>query len=154
MAGDDATTKFFEAVNEGSDALIDAVRAVNDRSHRLTTAVLQEAQEGQREMVELAKRWGSSPFDLLGLYGSLVENTTKTQGRMLDVMRQWFGEMADVQKETRETLQRLVKANRHAGEATIELARGVFTRTSDVMSTATNGDGRRARETAKSASEN
>jgi hypothetical protein len=158
MAGNDAAGKLFEAMNEGSDALIDAVRAANDRGHRFSTALIEEAQEGQREAVELAKKWVAAPLDLLGLYGSLLQTTTKAQGRALDVTRQWFGEMSEAQKETRDMLQRMVRANRSAGEATVELTRGIFTRASEAVQSAAQsataatggGDGRKtSREPAK-----
>ena len=150
MAGNDATTKIFDALNESSDALIDAVRAANDRTHRFSTALIEQAQEGQREAVELTKKWMAAPFDLLSLYGVFIENSTKAQRRTLDVTRQWFGELSDAQKETREVLQRVVSANRHAGEATMEFARGLFSR-GEAAQPAGDGNGRKpARETAKS----
>ena len=144
MAGNEATTKFFEALNESSDAFIDAVRAANDRSHRVSTAIIEQTQEGQREAVELAKKWIAAPFDLLGLYGSLVENSTKAQGRALEVTRLWFGELSDAQKETRDIVQRMVGANRSASEATIELARGAFSRATEAVQAARDGNGRKA----------
>jgi hypothetical protein len=149
MASKESTNKLFEAVNDGSDAWIDAIRAANDRAHRISTAVLQEVQEGQRESVELAKRWADAPLDIFGFYSAVIESTTKAQGRALDVTRQWFGEMADVQKETRQVSQRLMNANRTAGEAFLDYARGVFSQASQVIST--NGDNRRSatREPAK-----
>lgn len=156
MAGNDAARKFFEAWNEGTDALIDAVRAANDRGHRVSTALIEEAQESQRATVELAKKWASAPFDFFAFYGSLVESATKTQGRMLDVSRQWFGELADIQKESRDYLQRVTAANRTAGEAGVELARNFFTRASDAiqnasqsMAAAAAGNGRRTPEPAR-----
>ena len=149
MAGNDATGKFFEALNESSDALIDAVRAANDRGHRVSTALIESAQEGQREAVELAKKWMGAPFDIAGLYSTLVESATRAQGRTLDVTRQWFGELADAQKETREILQRVVTANRAANEATADVARGVFSRASEAVQSSGIGDGRRASRTAE-----
>jgi len=158
MAGNDTARKFFEAWNETSDAFIDAVRAANDRGHRFTTALIEEAQEGQRAAVELAKKWASAPFDFFGLYGTLIETSTKAQGRALDVSRQWFGELADMQKETRDYLQRMGTANRTAGEAGVEAARGALTRASDAIQSASQsmaaagGNGRRTnREPARAA---
>ena len=52
MATDQASTKYYEALNETSDAMIDAVRAANDRGHRFTTALIEQAQENQRDAVE------------------------------------------------------------------------------------------------------
>ena len=150
MAGNDAAGKFFEALNERSDALIDAVRAANDRGHRVSTALIESAQEGQREAVELAKKWIAAPFDVAGLYSTLIESATRAQGRALEVTRQWFGEMADAQKETREILQRVVQANRAANEATVDVARGVFSRATEAVQSAGGvGDGRRASRTAE-----
>jgi hypothetical protein len=152
MAGDDATGKLLQAWNESTDALIDAIRTANDRNHRFATALIEEAQEAQRVGVELTKKWASAPFDFFGLYGSMVESTTKAQGRALDVTRQWFGEMADVQKETRDTMQRMYGAGRTAGEASIEAARGVLTRATEAVQSAATGNGRSApatREIAK-----
>ena len=146
MAGNDAATKFFEAVNDTSDAVIDAIRAANDRGHRVSAAMIEQAQENQREAVDLAKKFIAAPLDIPGFYGSIVENTTKAQGRALEATRQWFGEMAEAQKETREIFQRVVKANRLANDATIETARDLLSRANDTVrsTTATNGDARKA----------
>lgn len=143
MAGNDAADKLFEAWNESADALVDAIRAANDRGHRVSAALIEQAQEGQRETVELAKKWIAAPFDLMGFYSALVESTTKAQGRALEVTRQWFGEMADAQKETRQLLQRMMTANRSAGEATVEAARGMLTRASEATQSGGDGNGRR-----------
>lgn len=143
MAGNDAAGKLFEAANASSDAFIDAVRAANDRGHRVSTAVIEAAQEGQREAVELAKKWAAAPLDVFSIYSAIVETTTKAQSRAMDVTRQWFGEMADAQKESRQFVERMMSANRTASEASIELARGAFTRATEVVQSATEGNGRR-----------
>ena len=144
MAGSDATTKIFEAANESSDALIDAFRAANDRGHRFSTALIEQAQEAQREAVEVGRKWAAAPFDLFGLFSILVESATKGQSRALDITRQWFGELSEAQKESRQLLQRVATANRSAGEASVEFARGVFSRATEAVQTAADGNGRRA----------
>jgi hypothetical protein len=154
MAGNDAAGKFFEAINASSDALIDVVRATNDRGHRVSTAIIEAAQEGQRETVELVRKWAAAPLDLFSVYSAVVETTTKAQSRTLDVTRQWFGEMADAQKETRQYVERVMNANRVASEASIELARGAFSRATEAVQSATEGNGRRMlREPARAAPE-
>lgn len=146
----EAVDKILTAVNEGSDAVVDAIRAANDRGHRFTTAMLESAQENQREAAEIARRWLEAPFDMLGLLTMLSENTMKAQSRALDATRQVFSEMADAQKETRELIQRVVSANRTASEATVDFTRGLFNRATDAVQAG--GNGRRApaaREAAK-----
>ena len=96
MANDDAATKYYEALNETSDALIDAIRAANNRGHRLTTALIEQAQENQRDVVEITRKWAAAPFDVIGLMSSVTESTTKAQGRSLDATRQIFGEFSDI----------------------------------------------------------
>lgn len=155
MAGNDATVKFFSAMNEGYDAFIDTVRAANDRGHRMSTALIEDVQRGQREAVELATKWAAAPLDLAGLSSSLADASTKAQNRSLEVTRQLFGEMAEAQEESREVFQRVVNANRSAGEAAIGIARGFFTRASEAVQSAaessapTRGDGRRTSQAAK-----
>ncbi len=151
MAANEATGKLFDAMNESSDAMIDAIRAASDRGHRFSAAVIEQAQESQREAVELTRRWIDAPLDFLGLLTSMTETTTKAQGRALDATRQWFGEMGDAQKESRDMIQRVVNANRAAGEATLELTRGIFTRANEVVQSATVGNGRKAAKTTAAA---
>ena len=82
----------------------------------------------------------------------LLEATTKAQSRALEVTRQWFGELTEAQKEAQDVLQRMVAANRSAGEAVVDLSRGIFSRTSEairatgqsVTAAATGNDGRTA----------
>lgn len=147
MAANEATGKLFDAMNESSDAMIDAVRAASDRGHRFSAAVIEQAQESQREAVELTRKWIDAPLDFLGLLTSMTETTTKAQGRALDATRQWFGEMGEAQKESRDMIQRIVNANRAAGEATVELTRGIFTRANEAVQSATVGNGRKAAKT-------
>jgi phage-related tail protein len=156
MAGNDATAKFFGAMNEGYDAFIDTIRAANDRGHRMSTALIEDVQRGQREAVELATKWAEAPFDLASLSSSIADASTKAQNRSLEVTRQLFGEMAEAQDESREVFQRVVNANRSAGEAAVGVARGFFTRASEAVQSATQstpttgGDGRRtARESSR-----
>ena len=144
MANADAASKYYEALNETSDAVIDAIRAANDRGHRFTTALIEQAQESQREAVELTRKWAESPFDILGLLSSFTESTTKAQGRALETTRQLFGELSDVQKETREVVQKVINANRTAGEASVEIARGAFSRATNAVQPATEGNGSKA----------
>ena len=137
MATDGAATKYYEALNETSDALIDAIRAANNRGHRFTTALIEQAQENQRDVAEITRKWAAAPFDMIGLMSSITESTTKAQGRALDVTRQLFSEISDVQKETRDVVQRVISANRIVGEASVDIARGAFSRASTAVQSAT-----------------
>lgn len=133
MAESNGTAKFFEALNESYDALIDGVKVANDRGRRVSASLIEDAHQGQREVVELAKKWAEAPADLAGFYGSLLEATTKAQTRALEITRQLFGELTEAQKENRDVLQRIADANRSAGKAAVDLSRGIFNRTSEAL---------------------
>ena len=154
MAGTDASEKFYAAINEGYDALVDAVRAVNDRGHRISTALIEDAQRGQRETADLAKKWVEAPLDFVGFSGSLIDTTTKAQSRSIEAARQWFGEMAEAQQETRQALQRVLTASRSAGEASVIGARGIFDRTSDAVQSAVQPTAAKASDGRKGSSRN
>lgn len=141
MASNDATVKFFSALNEGYDAFIDSIRAANDRGHRMSTAVIEDVQRGQREAVELATKWAEAPLDFTSLSSSLADASSKAQNRSLEVTRQLFGEMAEAQEESREVFQKVVNANRSAGEAAVGVVRGYFTRASEAVQSATQSPG-------------
>lgn len=145
MPTSETAQKFFDALSESYAAMLDAIKAANERGHRVSSTLIEEASKGQREAIDLAKKWAQAPTDLPGFYGSVVEATTKAQGRALELAREWFEELGEVGEDTREAIRRIVSANRAAAEAAVEAARSGF-------STATSGvrhvteEVRRARE--------
>jgi hypothetical protein len=132
MAGENATQKFFDALNQSYDAWIEALRTGNERTHRFSLAVLDEARKGQREAIDLGKKWVDAPLDIISFYSSVIETATRAQGRALELTRQWFSDAAESQKDARQVAQRMMDANRSAGEAVGEVARGAFSRAADV----------------------
>ncbi len=123
-----ASDKFFAAVDDAYDVLLDSLKAGVDRGHRVSRGLIEQVQEGQHQALDLAQTVAKSPTDLASTSTALVETLTKTQGRVLELSRQWLGEAIDSQQEGREALRRLIGANRLAGEAVIETSRGAFGR--------------------------
>ncbi len=123
-----ASDKFFVAVDDAYDVLLDSMKAGVDRGHRVSRGLIEQVQEGQHQALALAQTVANSPTDLASTSTALVETLTKTQGRVLELSRQWLGEAMDSQQEGREALRRLIGANRRAGEAAIETSRGAFGR--------------------------
>ncbi len=117
--------KFFGAVDDAYDIVLDTLKAVVDRGYRVSQGRIEQALAGQHEAVELAATIAKSPTDLAKSSGALVETVTKTQGRVLGLSRQWLDEAMDAQQEGREALRRLIDANRQAGEAVIQSSRGL-----------------------------
>lgn len=120
-----AVDKYFEALTESYDAIIEAIKAGNERGFRLSNNLLAEAQRGQRESIDLGKKFASDPTDIGGFYRAAMEATTKAQGRTLELARQMFDELSESRTEGREVIEKVIKAQRAAGEAAIEATRDV-----------------------------
>ncbi|HEX5478434.1 MAG TPA: hypothetical protein VFY79_01810, partial [Dehalococcoidia bacterium] len=108
MPKNSAVDKYFEALNDSYDAIIDAIKAGNERGYRISTTLLSEAQRGQREAVDLGRKFAGDPTDVAGFYRAMMESTTKAQGRALELTRQMFSELSESGGETRETIEKVV----------------------------------------------
>jgi hypothetical protein len=128
MPSSQTSDRFFDAVNESYETLLDAVRAANDRGHRISKRLIDEVNQGQRNALELGRTFAGSPLDVSGLAGATVRSLTDAQGRALDLTRQLLDELTDAGQETRDSLRRVVEANRSAGQAAVEATRDVADR--------------------------
>lgn len=149
--------KFFDAVDEAYEVALDTLKAGTDRGYRVSRTLIDQAQKGQHEALQLAQTIVKSPTNLAQTAGVVVQNVTRTQGRVLEVSRQWLDEALDSQQEGREAVRRLIDANRQAGEAVVEASRGAFgrarSRATQIVrpgrdGTSTNGEVRARRKTA------
>ena len=125
MPQQNSVDKFFSAVDDAYDVILDTLKAGVDRGYRVSKGLIEQAQTGQAEALELAKTVVTSPANLGKATGAVVETLTKTQGHVLELSRQWLDEALDAQQEGREALRRLIDVNRQAGEAVIETSRGI-----------------------------
>jgi hypothetical protein len=123
--------KFFSAVDDAYDVLLDTLKSGVDRGHRVSKNLIEQVQEGQREAIDLAQTIAGAPTDLGKATSAVVSTLTGTQGRVLQVSRQWLDEALDSQQEGRDHLRRLIDANRQAGEAVIESSQALFGRARD-----------------------
>ncbi len=131
MAESRATGTPLDAFSETYDVLIQGIKATSDRTHRLSTALIEDAQQDQRERLQLAKRWVERPFDLPNLSASLVETVTRSQGRALAFASHGLLELADAQREFGEGFRRVMAANQDASRATVDAARNLVSRATD-----------------------
>ena len=127
MPKSESQEKFFEALSDSYEAIIEAVKAGNERGYRFSKTLIEEAEKGQKEALELGKKWAAAPTDAPGLLGSLVEAMAKAQSRGLVLARDWLGELSESRTEVRDAFQRVVSANQAAAQAAVEAARGVVT---------------------------
>lgn len=127
MPKTESQEKFFDALNDSYDAIIAAIKAGNERGFRFSKTLIEEVETGQKEVLELARKWAGAPTDVAGFLGSVVEAMAKAQGRGLVLARDWLLEASDARSEAREAIQRVVKANQAATQAGVEAARSLLT---------------------------
>jgi DNA anti-recombination protein RmuC len=130
-----AVDKYFDALTESYDAIIEAIKMGNERGYRISNNLLAEAQKGQREAVELGKKLADDPTDVAGAYRAMMESATKAQGRTLEFARQVFDELSQSRDETRQVWEKVFAAQRSAGEAAVEAARDVASTASERIRT-------------------
>ncbi|HXK33431.1 MAG TPA: hypothetical protein VNM91_05385 [Dehalococcoidia bacterium] len=130
-----AVDKYFQALTESYDAIIEAIKAGNERGFRISNNLLAEAQRGQREAIDLGRKFADDPTDVGGFYRAAMEATTKAQGRTLELARQMFDELSQSRTETRDVIEKVIKAQRAAGEAAVEATRDVASTAADRVRT-------------------
>lgn len=144
MPKEDTVDKFFTAVTEAYDALLDAARAANDRGYRVSRKVIDEIERGQKDAIDLTHRVALAPSDFAGVTNAAIRSVTDAQGRVLDLARQLLDEAGDTRREARDTLRKVIEANRDAGQAAIQATRDVVRRTSAAVEKAADTNGARA----------
>jgi len=144
MPKQETVDKFFDAVTEAYDALLDVAKSANDRGHRVSRRLIDEVEKGQIEALGLGRRIATAPRDVSGFYSAAVRSLTEAQGRVLGLTRQMLDEVTDRQQEAQDTLRRLIEANRTAGRAAIEATRETVGRASEAVRPGRGGDGRKA----------
>jgi hypothetical protein len=128
MPKTETVDKFFDAVTDAYDALLDAAKSANDRGYRVSRRLIDEIERGQKEAVDLTRRLAIAPRDVPGFFSSAVRNVTDAQGRALDLTRQLLDEVTDGGRESRDTVRKVIEANRQAGQAAIAATRESVTR--------------------------
>ena len=128
--------QLFTALNESSTAVLEAVRAGNERTYRVSKAFLDEAEKGAQAMLELGKRLADAPTDLPGFSALAFAKAGDAQRSAQALARQTFDEIVAAGREARDTVQKIVGANRELGQAYTAAIRG---RTGEALKATTAG---------------
>lgn len=116
--------QLFSALNESSNAILEAVRSGNERSYRVSKAFLDEAEKGAQGMLDLGKRLAEAPTDLAGLSALAFAKAGDAQRSAQKLARQTFDEVVEAGREARDTFGKIVGANRELGQAYAAAIRG------------------------------
>lgn len=130
-ATETAVDRVFGAIDEGSSAVLAAVKSANERRFRLAKAMLEEVEFGRKATLDLTKKFVEGPTDLLGISNLAFDKLGEAQARAIALGRKSVSEIANATGQTRETATEVAKASREAATGVAEVARDVYGRTSD-----------------------
>jgi hypothetical protein len=123
MASNNYVQKYFDSLLASYDLLVEAVDKANERGIKVSKQFASDVARGQREAIELGKKLASEPSDLGQFYTAVLEATTAAQGRALAFTQAAYTEAMGAGTEARETVEKLVSANKEASQAGVELFR-------------------------------
>jgi len=122
-----------DALSETSAAVIERVKAGNERAHRISTSVIKGAEWVSQESLALGRSFLQDPTDIAGFSGAAFQKAGEAQDHAFAFLRDLIDEVATGARETRTTVERVFRANTSAGQAAVEAARGLATRTSEAF---------------------
>lgn len=115
--------KYYDALIEGYDLLVDAIEKANERGIKVSRQLAADVVAGQREALQLGKKLAAEPTDLGQLYAGILEATTAAQGRALAFTQVAYQEALASGADARELIKKLAEANRETAAAAVEVAR-------------------------------
>jgi len=124
-----ANDRVFDAILERQAAIFDAIRSGTDRNHRFARSVIEGARQGSRDWAEVSRRLLASTTDATGVYEAISDAMGNSQTRFLALTREWFEDVVESQRESREVLRQGLGDVRQAAERVRENAPNFLRRT-------------------------
>lgn len=115
--------KYFDALIESYDILVDAIDKANDRGMKVSKQFATDVVKGQREALEIGRKFADAPADGGAVYTALLEMTTAAQGRALAFAQTAYAEALGAGTDARDTVKKLVEANKETAKYATEAAR-------------------------------
>jgi hypothetical protein len=96
-----AADRVSNAILERQASIFDLIRANTDRNHRFTRSLLESYRQGNREWLEVGRRWVKNPTDVTGIYEAVSDAIGNAQQRTIALSREWFEDTVESQRESR-----------------------------------------------------
>ena len=115
----EATTtadRLSNAILERQASVFDLIRANTDRNHRFTRSLIESYRQGNREWLEVGRRWVKNPVDVTGIYEAVSDAIGNAQQRTIALSREWFEDTVESQRESRVILRQGLGDAREAVE--------------------------------------
>ena len=115
----EATTtadRLSNAILERQASVFDLIRANTDRNHRFTRSLIESYRQGNRDWLEVGRRWVKNPADVTGIYEAVSDAIGNVQQRTIALSREWFEDTVESQRESRVILRQGLGDAREAVE--------------------------------------
>jgi len=114
----EATTadRLTNAILERQASVFDLIRANTDRNHRFTRSLIESYRQGNRDWLEVSRRWVKNPADVTGIYEAVSDAIGNAQQRTIALSREWFEDTVESQRESRVILRQGLGDAREAVE--------------------------------------
>ena len=114
----EATTadRLTNAILERQASVFDLIRANTDRNHRFTRSLIESYRQGNRDWLEVGRRWVKNPADVTGIYEAVSDAIGNVQQRTIALSREWFEDTVESQRESRVILRQGIGDAREAVE--------------------------------------
>lgn len=96
-----AADRVSKAILERQASVFDLIRANTDRNHRFTRSLIESYRQGNREWLEVSRRWVKNPTDVTGIYEAVSDAIGNAQQRTIALSREWFEDTVESQRESR-----------------------------------------------------
>ena len=96
-----AADRVSNAILERQASVFDLIRANTDRNHRFTRSLIESYRQGNREWLEVGRRWVKNPTDVTGIYEAVSDAIGNAQQRTIALSREWFEDTVETQRESR-----------------------------------------------------
>jgi len=126
MTTETARERFFDAFDASYEALLSAAEATEARGHRASRVALEEARKGEKELVELARKWTGAPTSYFETFATVVELQAHAERRALELARDALTGAREYRSEVRKAVRGMIKASRAATEATVDALRNAY----------------------------
>jgi hypothetical protein len=118
-AAREATTtadRVSKAILERQASVFDLIRSNTDRNHRFTRSLLESYRQGNRDWLEVGRRWAKNPTDVTAIYEAVSDAIGNAQQRTIALSREWFEDTVESQRESRVILRQGLGDAREAVE--------------------------------------
>ena len=115
--------RYFGALIESYDILTVALDKAGDRGIKTAKQLQRDLAKGQREALELSKKIAVDPSNVAVVWTGILEATVGAQSRALAFAQAAYQEAVATSSDARDTIEKLVNANRATADAAAELSR-------------------------------